>query len=150
MKITARIFPAAVADDGGMDYLTSLPRRVVTVYAPLTVFLVVLLFPLYWMTVTAFKPDAAHCLELEVIDGMGHDSEAAILLTSGAVPPQGELTPDRTRLRQAIAALWPGATFAAADEDATAPHIVSVMLPLVRSARPDSITVPAGARAVAM
>jgi multiple sugar transport system permease protein len=59
MKIPARILPAATAaDGGGMDYLTSLPRRVVTVYAPLTAFLVVLLFPLYWMTVTTFKPDA--------------------------------------------------------------------------------------------
>jgi multiple sugar transport system permease protein len=41
----------------GMNYLTTLPRRVVTVYLPLAVFLVVLLFPFYWMAVTAFKPD---------------------------------------------------------------------------------------------
>ncbi|MFO1396075.1 MAG: carbohydrate ABC transporter permease [Burkholderiales bacterium] len=40
-----------------MDYLTSLPRRVVTVYVPLGVFLVVLLFPFYWMGITAFKPN---------------------------------------------------------------------------------------------
>ena len=46
-----------VADSQGMNYLVSLPRRVVTVYAPLTVFLIVLLFPFYWMAITAFKPD---------------------------------------------------------------------------------------------
>jgi multiple sugar transport system permease protein len=43
---------------GGMHYLVSLPRRVVTVYVPLLVFLFVLLFPFYWMTVTAIKPNA--------------------------------------------------------------------------------------------
>ncbi len=42
-------------DQGGMDYLTSLPRRVVTVYVPVAVFLFVLLFPFYWMTITSFK-----------------------------------------------------------------------------------------------
>jgi multiple sugar transport system permease protein len=43
---------------GGTDYLVSLPRRVVTVYAPLLVFLFVLLFPFYWMAITAIKPNA--------------------------------------------------------------------------------------------
>jgi multiple sugar transport system permease protein len=43
---------------GGTNYLVSLPRRVVTVYVPLLVFLFVLLFPFYWMTVTAIKPNA--------------------------------------------------------------------------------------------
>jgi multiple sugar transport system permease protein len=33
-------------------------RRVVTVYLPLACFVIVLLFPFYWMTITAFKPDA--------------------------------------------------------------------------------------------
>jgi multiple sugar transport system permease protein len=33
-------------------------RRVVTVYVPLVCFLIILLFPFYWMGVTAFKPDA--------------------------------------------------------------------------------------------
>ncbi len=42
----------------GMDYLQSLPRRWVTVYAPLGIFVFVLLFPFYWMAITAFKPDA--------------------------------------------------------------------------------------------
>lgn len=40
-----------------MEYLVTLPKRIVTVYIPLGVFLVVLLFPFYWMAVTAFKPD---------------------------------------------------------------------------------------------
>jgi multiple sugar transport system permease protein len=40
-----------------MNYLVSLPRRLVTIYLPLTVFVIVLLFPFYWMTVTALKPD---------------------------------------------------------------------------------------------
>jgi multiple sugar transport system permease protein len=41
----------------GMDYLASTPRRVVTLWLPLFIFLFVLLFPFYWMTVTSFKPD---------------------------------------------------------------------------------------------
>src|SRR5450432_963934 len=41
----------------GMEYLERLPRRVVTLYLPLAVFLFVLLFPFYWMTTTTFKPD---------------------------------------------------------------------------------------------
>jgi len=45
-------------DTVGMNYLVSLPRRVVTVYIPLAVFLIVLLFPFYWMTVTSVKPNA--------------------------------------------------------------------------------------------
>jgi multiple sugar transport system permease protein len=36
----------------------SVPRRVVTVYIPLFIFLFVLLFPFYWMTVTSIKPNA--------------------------------------------------------------------------------------------
>ena len=47
-----------VIDSQGMNYLVSLPRRVVTVYLPLAAFLFVLLFPFYWMAMTAFKPDA--------------------------------------------------------------------------------------------
>jgi len=41
-----------------MDYLQSLPRRWVTVYVPLGVFLIVLLFPFYWMVITSIKPNA--------------------------------------------------------------------------------------------
>ena len=36
----------------------SLPRRVFTVYVPLIVFMIVLLFPFYWMTITTFKSNA--------------------------------------------------------------------------------------------
>ena len=46
-----------VTDTQGMNYLVSLPRRVVTVYVPLAVFMFVLLFPFYWMTITTFKPN---------------------------------------------------------------------------------------------
>ncbi|MBB5391863.1 carbohydrate ABC transporter permease [Herbaspirillum chlorophenolicum] len=42
----------------GMDFLQSTPRRWVTIYLPLIIFLFVLLFPFYWMVITAFKPDA--------------------------------------------------------------------------------------------
>jgi multiple sugar transport system permease protein len=41
-----------------MHYLESLPRRVVTMYMPLGIFVFVLLFPFYWMAITAFKPNA--------------------------------------------------------------------------------------------
>ena len=45
-------------DSAGMGYLDSLPRRWVTLYIPVLVFLFVLLFPFYWMAMTAFKPNA--------------------------------------------------------------------------------------------
>ncbi len=44
-------------DTAGMDYLQTLPRRWVTVYIPMIVFLILLLFPFYWMAMTAFKPN---------------------------------------------------------------------------------------------
>ena len=44
-------------DTQGMNYLVSLPRKLVTVWLPLTVFLIVLLFPFYWMVITTFKPN---------------------------------------------------------------------------------------------
>lgn len=44
-------------DEGGMNYLQRLPRRIVTVYLPLAVFVFVLLFPFYWMAITAVKPN---------------------------------------------------------------------------------------------
>jgi multiple sugar transport system permease protein len=49
--------PAATTDSTGMNYLNTLPRRVVTVYIPLAIFIFVLLFPFYWMGVTTFKPN---------------------------------------------------------------------------------------------
>ncbi len=33
-------------------------RRVVTLYVPMACFLLILLFPFYWMTITAFKPNS--------------------------------------------------------------------------------------------
>ena len=42
----------------GMSYLHSLPRRLVTLYLPLGIILLVLLFPFYWMALTSVKPDA--------------------------------------------------------------------------------------------
>jgi multiple sugar transport system permease protein len=53
---SANATPEAV-DSQGMSYLVSLPRRIVTIYAPLVAFLIVLLFPFYWMIVTTFKPN---------------------------------------------------------------------------------------------
>ncbi len=47
-----------VVDSQGTNYLVSLPRRIFTVYVPLLAFLFVLLFPFYWMAITAVKPDA--------------------------------------------------------------------------------------------
>ena len=45
------------AENQGMSYLQSVPRRVVTVYLPLAIFVFVLLFPFYWMVITSFKPN---------------------------------------------------------------------------------------------
>ena len=42
----------------GMGYLNSLPRRVVLLYLPMAVFVFVLLFPVYWMAITAIKPNS--------------------------------------------------------------------------------------------
>ena len=44
-----------IASQGGMGYLETARKRLVTVYAPLGVFLFVLLFPFYWMAVTTLK-----------------------------------------------------------------------------------------------
>ena len=45
------------SDTVGMSYLDSRSRQFFTIYLPLLVFLFVLLFPFYWMGITAFKPD---------------------------------------------------------------------------------------------
>ncbi|HWH41844.1 MAG TPA: carbohydrate ABC transporter permease [Usitatibacter sp.] len=55
---TARDTGAVDKTGGGMGYLESVPRRVVTLYLPLLVFLFVLLFPFYWMATTSLKPNA--------------------------------------------------------------------------------------------
>ena len=49
--------PKNDADTVGMGFLDSVPRKLLTVYLPLCIFLFVLLFPFYWMAVTAFKPN---------------------------------------------------------------------------------------------
>ena len=51
------IAATAVGDEGGMGYLERLPRRVVTIYIPLFIFVFVLLFPFYWMAITSVKPN---------------------------------------------------------------------------------------------
>jgi len=48
----------------GMGYLERLPRKLVTVYLPLGIIVLVLIFPFYWMAITAVKPKA-HLLDLE-------------------------------------------------------------------------------------
>jgi multiple sugar transport system permease protein len=54
---SARSELSVAAGAQAMDYLVTMPRRVVTVYLPLGVFLFVLLFPFYWMVITALKPN---------------------------------------------------------------------------------------------
>src|ERR1700752_3577060 len=49
--------PARVDNSEGMSYLQSLPRRLVTLYLPLSIIVIVLLFPFYWMGLTSIKPD---------------------------------------------------------------------------------------------
>jgi multiple sugar transport system permease protein len=57
--------PAARADESeGMSYLSTLPRRLVTLYLPLSLIMLVLLFPFYWMGMTAIKPKQ-HLLDLD-------------------------------------------------------------------------------------
>jgi multiple sugar transport system permease protein len=59
MTMSARPVDPVVADDSvGMSYLHRTPQRLLTVYLPLGVFVLVLLFPFYWMTITALKPNA--------------------------------------------------------------------------------------------
>ena len=49
--------PSRVDNSEGMSYLQSLPRRLVTLYLPLSIIVIILLFPFYWMGLTAIKPD---------------------------------------------------------------------------------------------
>ena len=44
-------------DSQGMGYLDTARSRWVTVYAPLGIFVFVLLFPFYWMVITSVKPN---------------------------------------------------------------------------------------------
>jgi multiple sugar transport system permease protein len=51
--------PDGLRDDAeGMSYLSYLPRRLVVIYLPLAIFVFVLLFPFYWMAITAIKPNS--------------------------------------------------------------------------------------------
>lgn len=55
-----RVAAATVEQDDtseGMTYLESLPSRIVTLYIPLFIIVVILLFPFYWMALTSIKPD---------------------------------------------------------------------------------------------
>ena len=45
-------------EEGAILSWQSAPRRLMTVYLPLALFVFVLLFPFYWMTITTFKPNA--------------------------------------------------------------------------------------------
>lgn len=47
--------PTSFAERSGPIEWASLPRRMVTIYLPLACFVIVLLFPFYWMTITTFK-----------------------------------------------------------------------------------------------
>jgi multiple sugar transport system permease protein len=40
-----------------MSYLETIPGRLVTLYLPLGIIVIVLLFPFYWMALTSIKPD---------------------------------------------------------------------------------------------
>ena len=44
-------------DSEGMNYLETIPGRLVTLYLPLGIIVIVLLFPFYWMALTSIKPD---------------------------------------------------------------------------------------------
>ena len=55
--MNASVAQPVTTDTQGMNYLVSVPRRIVTVWLPLAAFLIVLLFPFYWMAITTFKPN---------------------------------------------------------------------------------------------
>ncbi len=63
-KPPANIISAKEDHSEGMGYLETLPRRIVTVYIPLVLIMIVLLFPFYWMVLTSIKPDE-QLLDLE-------------------------------------------------------------------------------------
>jgi multiple sugar transport system permease protein len=63
-RATRNARPASRTDTSeGMSYLSTLPQRLVTLYLPLSIIMIVLLFPFYWMTMTAIKPKE-HLLDL--------------------------------------------------------------------------------------
>ena len=50
----------------GMSYLQTLPKRLVQLYLPLGIIMLILLFPFYWMALTAIKPDQ-QLLDMETV-----------------------------------------------------------------------------------
>ena len=56
--IAADNTPVVEADGPQLMSWDSRARRIVTVYIPLVCFLIILLFPFYWMGVTTFKPNS--------------------------------------------------------------------------------------------
>jgi multiple sugar transport system permease protein len=64
--MTDTALPAPPTDDHleGMSYLEKTPARLINLYLPLALIIIVLLFPFYWMALTAVKPDA-QLLDLE-------------------------------------------------------------------------------------
>ena len=58
MTDTTQSNAAPVIDDiVGMSHHDTLARRILVIYLPLAIFVFVLLFPFYWMTITAIKPN---------------------------------------------------------------------------------------------
>ena len=55
--MTSSSDPVLRDDSEGMEQFNTLPRRILVVYLPLAVFVFVLLFPFYWMAITAVKPN---------------------------------------------------------------------------------------------
>jgi multiple sugar transport system permease protein len=64
--MTTQTAPTVGRDDAseGMSYLDKGPRKFFTVYLPLLLIIIVLLFPFYWMALTSVKPDE-QLLDLE-------------------------------------------------------------------------------------
>jgi multiple sugar transport system permease protein len=60
-------FSRSADPSDGMAYLESVPYRLVTLYLPLSIIVLVLLFPFYWMALTSIKPDE-QLLDLETFN----------------------------------------------------------------------------------
>jgi multiple sugar transport system permease protein len=58
--MTDSAVPTRPSDDylEGMGYLDKTPARLINLYLPLILIIIVLLFPFYWMALTAVKPDS--------------------------------------------------------------------------------------------
>ncbi len=58
----------------GMSYLETVPRRLVTVYLPLSIIVIVLLFPFYWMALTAIGRAAAQSGKVQPVLDLDADA----------------------------------------------------------------------------